>query len=275
MGQITPNISIYIPAAGETNYDASFAAGMINIDQHDHSGPPNKGVPIASSGLAAGAVTYDKLNANVADNTTGIGTSGVLLNQLIILGLLKNIYQIATASGFIAKNGSLANARTLTSSNTNRITIANGDGAAGNPLFNLPNIPDLLGINAGAGTLSLQVGGVTQANLTSALLNLGLNNTAISNGRVQTGGINPATPTNVTGFTVANGETYLALTNIFSGGTGASNISIVALGTAGQDSTANTLGAGNPTLALSGNQVQITNNAGGALDFTVSWIRMV
>lgn len=136
MGQITPNISIYIPAAGETNYDSSFAAGMINIDQHDHSGPPNKGVPIASSGLAAGAVTYDKLNANVADNTTGIGTSGVLLNQLIILGLLKNIFQIATTTGFIAKNGSLATARTITGT-ANQIAVANGDGASGNPIISL------------------------------------------------------------------------------------------------------------------------------------------
>jgi NOL1/NOP2/fmu family ribosome biogenesis protein len=31
MGQVTPNMGIYIPAAGETNYDASFAAGMINV----------------------------------------------------------------------------------------------------------------------------------------------------------------------------------------------------------------------------------------------------
>src|SRR5574338_34789 len=115
MGQTTPNVGIYIPAAGETNYDASFAAGMVNVDQHDHSGGPNKGVPIDTSGIADGSITYQKLNANVADNTTGIGTNvGPLANQLMILGLLKNIYQIATASGFISKDGSNAHARTIT-----------------------------------------------------------------------------------------------------------------------------------------------------------------
>lgn len=139
MGQVTPNMGIYIPAAGETNYDAPFAAGMINIDQHDHSGAPNKGVPIASSGLADGSVTYTKLNANVADNTTGIGTNGTLgANQLALLGLLKNIYQIPTTAGLIAKNGSLANARTIIANN-DLFSVANGDGASGNPTFSLNN----------------------------------------------------------------------------------------------------------------------------------------
>jgi len=138
MGTTTPNISIYIPAAGETNYDASFAAGMVNIDQHDHSGGPNKGVPIATSGIADGSITYNKLNANVADTTTGIGTSGALgANQLAILGLLKNIYQIATTAGFIAKNGSLATARTF--QNTPTITWTNPDGSAGNPSASVNN----------------------------------------------------------------------------------------------------------------------------------------
>ena len=45
MGTITPNIGIFIPADGEQNYGSSFAAGMVNVDQHDHSGGPNKGPP--------------------------------------------------------------------------------------------------------------------------------------------------------------------------------------------------------------------------------------
>ncbi len=114
MGQVTPNMGIYIPAAGETNYDASFAAGMVNIDQHDHSGGPNKGVPIATSGIADGSITYAKLNANVADNLTGIGTAGAAgPNQLSMLGLLKNIFQLVATNGFISKDGSLAHARTF------------------------------------------------------------------------------------------------------------------------------------------------------------------
>lgn len=139
MGQTTPNMGIYIPAAGETNYDAAFAAGMANIDQHDHSGGPNKGVPISSSGIAAGAITYNLLNANVADNATGIGTNGSLgANQLAILGLLKNIYQLATTSGFISKDGSLAHARTIVANN-DLFSVAAGDGVAGDPTFSLVN----------------------------------------------------------------------------------------------------------------------------------------
>lgn len=136
MGTITPNISIYIPAAGETNYDASFAVGMINIDQHDHSGPPTKGVPISNSGIAAGSITYDKLNANVADNTKGIGTSGVLLNQLILLGNLPAIFNLSASTGFVAVNGNNAAVRTITGT-ANQIAITNGNGTAGNPTFSL------------------------------------------------------------------------------------------------------------------------------------------
>lgn len=166
MGSTTPNIGIYIPSAGETNYDASFAAGMVNIDQHDHSGGPNKGVPIASSGIADGSITYPKLNANVADNTTGIGTSGVLPNQLLLLGLVKNIYQIPTTAGFIAKNGSAATARTITGT-ANQITVTNGDGASGNPTLSLPATffeegnwtPTVLGAStAGTNTYNVQYG---------------------------------------------------------------------------------------------------------------------
>lgn len=137
MGQITPNISIYIPAAGETNYDAAFASGMINIDQHDHTGGPTKGVPIGSGGLAAGSVTYDKLNANVADNTTGIETQGSLgANQLSMKGILKNLYQLATATGFIAKNGSVVTARTLQGT-SGQVVITNAAGVAGDPTFSI------------------------------------------------------------------------------------------------------------------------------------------
>jgi hypothetical protein len=167
MGQTTANIGIYIPAAGETNYDASFAAGMINIDQHDHSGGPNKGVPITSSGLADDSVTYNKLNANVADNATGIGTAGSLgANQLSMLGLLKNIYQIATPAGFIAKNGSLATARTITGT-ADQIQVSNGDGSAGNPTLSFPTTffeegtftPTLRGsVTAGSLTYTKQYG---------------------------------------------------------------------------------------------------------------------
>ncbi len=135
MGQTTPNIGIFIPAAGEDNYDQSFSAGMINIDQHDHSGGPNKGLPIATEGLGAFSVTFDKLNANVVDPTTGIGVSGVFPNQLVMLDPLKAIFQLAPASGFISMDGTSAHVRTFTVGTG--LNLTNPAGVAGNPLLTL------------------------------------------------------------------------------------------------------------------------------------------
>lgn len=133
MGQITPNISIFIPVPGETNYDSGFASGMFNIDQHDHSGGPTGGVPIPAAGLAAGSVDYTKLATNVADNDTGIGTAGSLgANQLSLLGIIKNIFQASPASGLITMDGILAHVRTITGT-ANQIAVANGTGVSGNP----------------------------------------------------------------------------------------------------------------------------------------------
>lgn len=136
MGQVTPNMGIYIPAAGETNYDASFAAGMVNIDQHDHSGGPNKGVPIATSGIADGSITYPKLNANVVDTTSGLGThTGGLANQITTTGLLLSLAQLAV-NGMLSKSGTNVNARTITGT-ANQIAVTNGDGVSGDPTLAL------------------------------------------------------------------------------------------------------------------------------------------
>jgi len=131
MGQTTPNIGIYVPNAGEDNYDQSFAAGMVNVDQHDHSGSPNKGVPITSSGLSDFSVTYKKLANDVADPSTGIGVSATQPNKLQVLGLLKNIYNLAPVSGFITKDGVTSHARTFQATST--IGWNNPDGVAGDP----------------------------------------------------------------------------------------------------------------------------------------------
>lgn len=276
MGTVTSNISIYIPAAGETNYDASFAAGMINIDQHDHSGGPTKGVPIAASGIADGSITYPKLNANVVDATTGIDVhTGGLANQLYLKPILSNLYNLATVNGFLAKAGTAVSAYTFTSGNTNRITIASGDGTAGNPTFNAPAIPQYDGVN-GTTNYDLQIGGVNQIRLSSGLFDLSKNNVAISNGRVATtGGIAPSGTANVTGFTIANGQMFLAIAGVYSGGTGQSQIAVISYGTAGENGTQNTLGGVNPTFTVVAGQVKITNNDVGSLEFQVSWIRLL
>lgn len=136
MGVFTPNIGLYIPAAGETNYTDAFAAGMMNLDTHDHSGGPNKGLPISSSGLADFSVTYRKLNSNVADITTGIGTNPAsnLQNQLQLLGVLRNLFTLASVNagtGFLSINGSTINGRTFQSSSDLIWTAA--DGIASDP----------------------------------------------------------------------------------------------------------------------------------------------
>lgn len=167
MGQTTPNIGIYIPAAGETNYDQAFAAGMINIDQHDHSGGPNKGLPIATEGLGDFSVTFDKLNANVVDPTTGIGTSLAFPNQLVLLDPLKNIFQLAPAVGFLTMNGTLANVRTFADSAT--VTWTNANGASGNPQanVNIAGISPVTVANGGTGRTSLTPYALLTANTTA------------------------------------------------------------------------------------------------------------
>jgi len=140
MGYVTPNIGIYIADSGETNYAASSAAGMINIDGHDHSGGPNKGVPITSSGLADFSVTYEKLNSNVVDPTTGVGVNSTpgLQNQIQMLGILKNIYQVSSSGsnvGFMTMNGAVVTNRTF--QNTTSIIWTNPAGTGGNPSANV------------------------------------------------------------------------------------------------------------------------------------------
>lgn len=137
MGTTTPNIGLYIPADGETNYGTAFANGMLNLDTHDHSGPPNKGVPLSSSGLAAGSVTRDKLNSNVL--SPGGGLSFDVNNAIQTDGLLKAIFGLGTNGLVTRLSGTTAASRTLVSSDTSVIDIQDGDGVAGNPTFSLPN----------------------------------------------------------------------------------------------------------------------------------------
>jgi hypothetical protein len=158
MGQNTPNMSIYLPAAGETNYDASFASGMVNVDQHDHSGAPNKGVQISTTSIGDGSITYQKLNANVADTTTGLGTDiGPNANKLITLGFLKSLFQIpGGTNGFVYKNGAAASARTFVPT-ANQIDITNPDGIAGAPVWSISsplNLPGALNVTGGDVTIS-------------------------------------------------------------------------------------------------------------------------
>lgn len=151
MGVITPNIGIYIAADGETNYGASFASGMINVDQHDHSGGPNKGVPISGSGITKFSIHYDNLNPDVVDTNTGLGVSSTLPNQIQIVGLLASINTLGLTSsvGFLATNGTVATSRTFVDSAT--IAWTHGNGTVDNPSASV--------ITSGLGTIGVSNGG--------------------------------------------------------------------------------------------------------------------
>lgn len=143
---------------------------MINLDQHDHTGGPNKGVPITSTGLADFSVTFSKLNSNVVDSTTGIGVNSTpgSQNQIVLLGILKNLFTLSNVPGvgFLANNGSTIADRVFTDSAT--VTWTNGDGVAGNPVanVNIAGISPVTVANGGTGDTSFSpwdiiVGGTT------------------------------------------------------------------------------------------------------------------
>lgn len=70
MGTTTANMSIYVPAQGETIYTAEFLAGMQRIDTHDHSGAPHNGVQIGTDGIEDGAITPEKLSSDIGTEVT-------------------------------------------------------------------------------------------------------------------------------------------------------------------------------------------------------------
>lgn len=137
MGQTTPNMGIYVPDAGETNYDASFEAGMNNIDAHDHSGGPNKGVPLSSSGIADGSITKEKLATDVVTAGEGLAIDGGNPNALIADGLLNSLYKVASNGVLCRTAAGTATPRTITGT-ANQVTVTNGDGVSGNPTLSLP-----------------------------------------------------------------------------------------------------------------------------------------
>lgn len=157
MGQTTPNIGIYVPSAGETNYDSSFLAGMLNVDQHDHSGPPTKGVPLSSSGIADGSITRNKLNANVVLAGGGLAVDVGSPNALKVDGVLLGIYNIAT-NGIIVRTGSATAVSRSIAGTANEIDVSNGDGVSGNPTVGIADNPIL----PGNGSATLPIGTTAQ-----------------------------------------------------------------------------------------------------------------
>lgn len=157
MGTTTPNIGIYIPSAGETNYDSSFLAGMLNVDQHDHSGPPTKGVPLSSSGIADGSITRNKLNANVVLAGGGLAVDVGSPNALKVDGVLLGIYNIAT-NGIIVRTGSATAVSRSIVGTANEIDVSNGDGVSGNPQVGIADDPVL----PGTGAVTVPIGTTAQ-----------------------------------------------------------------------------------------------------------------
>ncbi len=135
MGTTTPNIGLYIPADGETNYGTAFANGMLNLDTHDHSGSPSNGVPISAAGLANGSVTADKLNSNVLVVGGGLSFDGS--NAIQTAGLLNALFNLGSNGIIVRTSSSAVQARTITGT-ANQIAVTNGNGVSGNPTLSFP-----------------------------------------------------------------------------------------------------------------------------------------
>ena len=107
----SPNMSLLIPAVGDTDYPTSITNSFTLMDAHDHS--TGKGVLINAAGLASNAVTTAKiLDSNVTTNkiadlnvTTGkIADSAVTLAKLDTAAL----YAIMPAGAIMAYGGTSA-----------------------------------------------------------------------------------------------------------------------------------------------------------------------
>lgn len=86
MGTRTANMSVYKPATGEEAYSAAFSAGLDNIDAHDHSGAPNKGVQIGTAGIQDNAITPDKLSQEILSEAT-VQTTDATATEIVSIPL--------------------------------------------------------------------------------------------------------------------------------------------------------------------------------------------
>ena len=77
MGETTPNISIYIPSSGEDLYRPSFKTGQQNLDSHNHEGAPTGGVKLGEAAFLDGAITPEKLSAQVRHEYDYISNIGI------------------------------------------------------------------------------------------------------------------------------------------------------------------------------------------------------
>lgn len=94
----TPNMSIFIPSSGQELYSPSFTAGMLNVDQHDHSGAPDNGIPIGTNGIQDGAVTPAKLSFTLY-NTETVQTTDATPTNIAVIPMDEG--QIVTVEGLI------------------------------------------------------------------------------------------------------------------------------------------------------------------------------
>jgi hypothetical protein len=77
MGDVTPNMSIFVPSSGEELFRSSYAAGQSNIDLHRHTGAPTGGLQLISDSLSDGSVTPDKLSLQVRQSADYIANYGI------------------------------------------------------------------------------------------------------------------------------------------------------------------------------------------------------
>lgn len=269
MGTTTPNMSLYIPADGETNYGTPFANGMYNMDSHDHSGSPNNGVPISTAGLDDGAVTAVKLNADVF----GVGVEpNAITNAIDVAGVLKPIFNLASNGLIVRTSGTTAVVRSIAVGATNRMkAVVFPDGVGGNPVLDVADTPDLEGVNNSGGSFDFEIVGVAQATLTSGLIDLSPNDTAIRTFSLTTAGI--PTMTTIAVRTIDPNQSWL-ITAYPLGVAGTPSAMAMANFNATDLSVASIFSTPETVLAGSGTDVTLSNNNAGTVAYVVTGIRL-
>lgn len=170
MGTTTPNMSIYIPTAGETNFSASFAVGMNNIDNHDHTGGPTKGKQLGASSIAPGSITGTQLNSSVVKPNSAVVLDGSPA-QLHGAGILDALSQNGTNGIICQTSASTMASRTLTPGASSAITISAGNGVSGNPTIDLADPCPINNITSIGGYFNLKGNNATGGSNTSSFIN--------------------------------------------------------------------------------------------------------
>lgn len=117
MGDVTPNMSIFVPSSGEDLYRASFASGQNRIDQHRHTGAPTGGLPLISDSLTDGSITPNKLSAQVRQASGYIANYGMSYSN--------GVFAVTSSDGSALSTSNRAYANFQSKTNPGQLVLLN------------------------------------------------------------------------------------------------------------------------------------------------------